>query len=200
MNIVKNEFWSTPVWEIETGFDDYFNSILTNDIAELAASGNHYNIWEHDKYSINRLKDKMFECLDATVKPYFPNFHPYDPCILDGWANQTRPGESLVLHSHPHAILIVTYYTKSPENSGDLIIVDPRGSVNWDWQEDLNPKLVHGVNFKRIKATEGKMVIFPAYVMHMVEVNKSNESRVCVASNIQNHLSGVTYTSRPGKK
>jgi hypothetical protein len=44
MNIVKNEFWATPVWEIDTGFDDYFNTILTNDIAEIANKGVQYNI------------------------------------------------------------------------------------------------------------------------------------------------------------
>ena len=198
MNIIKNEFWSTPVWEIETNFDNYFNSILVNDIAEFAGKDG-FNIWDHDRYSIRTLKDKIFECLDATVKPYFPDFNPYEPSLLDGWGNKTDPGESLVLHSHPHAILIVTYYAKSPENSGDLLIVDPRGSVNWDWEIDNSPKRVHGINFKRIKATEGKLVIFPAYLMHMVEVNRSKETRICIATNIHNQLSRITYTDRPGK-
>jgi len=196
MNIVKHEFWSTPVWEVETGFDSYFNTVLVNDIAELARTGLQYNIWKSNKHSIKQLKEKTFECLDATVRDCFPEFNPYDPVLIDGWANRTRPGESLALHSHPHATLITTYYAKSPEKSGDLLLVDPRGAINWDWHVDTFPKLLHGVNYKRIKPTEGKMVFFPAYIMHMVEANRSNEDRICVASNIQNGISTINFTTR----
>ena len=196
MNITKQDLFVTPVWEIQTEFDSYFNSILVNDIAELAKDGLQYNIWKSNKYSISRLKDKIFECLDATVKDCFPQFNPYDPCILDGWATKTDPGQSLAIHGHPHAVLVATYYAKCPENSGDLMLIDPRGPVNWDWQFDTIPRLVHGVCYKRITPVESKLVIFPAYVMHTVDVNRASTERISVASNISNNMSNIDFTLR----
>jgi hypothetical protein len=197
MNITKQDLFVTPVWEIQTDLDDYFNSILLNDIAELAKDGLQYNIWKSNNYSISKLKDTLFECLDATVKDCFPYFNPYDPCLLDGWANKTKPGEGLTLHGHPHAVLISVYYATCPENSGDLFLVDPRGTVNWDWHYDTIPKLVHGTGYRRITPKKGKMVIFPAYVMHMVEANRSTLDRISVASNIGNNIGSLDFTLRP---
>ena len=34
--ITKHEWWATPVWEIDTGFDEYFNLILHNELIDLA--------------------------------------------------------------------------------------------------------------------------------------------------------------------
>ena len=187
MNIVKNEFWATPVWEIDTGFDDYFNTILVNDIAEMANKGVQYNIWDKDCYSMNTLKETIFKCLDLAVKPYFPSFHPYNPQLIDGWGHRTKPGENLLLHAHPHVILVATYYAKVPKDSGDLLLVDPRGTINWDWVSDSkHPRTLNGVVYKRIEPTPGKLVIFPGYLAHMVDTNHSKEDRVSVAANIHN--------------
>ena len=39
--------------------------------------------------------------------------------------------------------------------------------------------------YKRIKPEEGKMVFFPGYLLHMVEENKSGETRISLSTNTQ---------------
>jgi uncharacterized protein (TIGR02466 family) len=189
MNIVKNEFWATPVWEIDTGLDDYFNSVLENDVAAIANTGDYYDVWDSKAWSVNRLKEVIQECLDLTVKDLFPPYHPYSPHFIDGWGQKTAPGEDLLLHGHPHAVCVATYYVRAPEKSGDLLLVDARGTVNWNMTDDPEaPRLLHGVTYKRIKPKAGKLVIFPGYVPHMVEVNRSTQDRLSIATNIVNRF------------
>lgn len=189
MDIIKNEFWATPVWEIETGLDNYFNLILANDIAEMANSGVQYNIWDSGRFSINKLREVIFKSLDLTVKDYFPKFYPYKPKLIDGWGHRTQPGENLMMHAHPHAILVATYYAKAPDNCGDLLLMDPRGTINWDWTNDPKPpRTLNGAVYKRIEPKEGNLVIFPGYLAHMVDTNASNEDRISVAANIHNGM------------
>jgi hypothetical protein len=60
-------------------------------------------------------------------------------------------------------------------------LVDPRGGVDWDNETDGQ---VVGIKTKRIKATTGKLVFLPGYVLHSVEENKSNLIRVSLSTNI----------------
>ena len=52
MNIVRNDWWTTPVWEIKTDFDTQFN----NDLLRESNSSEHINIWNNDTPAINMLK------------------------------------------------------------------------------------------------------------------------------------------------
>jgi uncharacterized protein (TIGR02466 family) len=92
-----------------------------------------------------------------------------------------------MLHVHDHGGVIVAcvYYVKAPENSGDLLLIDPRGSVNWDWESKDG---FDGAKYKRVKPKEGKLVIFPGYVLHAVDPNNSKEERVSIAINIHNAI------------
>jgi uncharacterized protein (TIGR02466 family) len=186
MDIVKKDLWSTPVWEIDTGFDDYFNQVLYLEISDIIKNNERYNIWEFKTPSITRLKDKIFECLDNTVAEYFNDEYPYEPVLLAGWGSRTKPGESLHLHGHDNCILVATYYIKCPANSGDLLLVDPRGHVNWGWERETKPPTINCIKYTRVQPVPGKLVIFPGYVMHMVETNMSDEPRFSVSCNIQN--------------
>ena len=63
------------------------------------------------------------------------------------------------------------------------MLIDPRGGVNWGW---LSEGGFSGIKYQRVKPEMGKMVMFPAYVLHSVEVNRSNETRISLATNIYN--------------
>lgn len=186
MNIIKNDYWSTPVWEIDTGLDEYFNLTLENELKAVKAPNN--DVWSYNSTRILELKNKIFESLDTVLSSYFTEQFPNKLCFLNGWVNAQQPGEDLALHSHGGAWLVSTYYVRVPKNSGDLLLVDPRGGVDWDLTHEGNTL---GVKYRRITPTPGKLVIFPGYVMHSVETNKSNENRISVATNIQNIVTAI---------
>jgi uncharacterized protein (TIGR02466 family) len=185
MNINKNEWWATPVWEIESGFDEYFNLALAAELADIKLEKGYdrYDIWDYKTPRLLELKEFMFDALDQTVPEYFGEYYPYNPCFINGWANIQHPGADLPLHDHGGTVLVSTYYVTCEENSGDLLVVDPRMGANWEWIADNG---FQGVKYRRITPKAGKFILFPGYVMHMVETNRSNSTRISIATNIHN--------------
>jgi len=62
-----------------------------------------------------------------------------------------------------------------------LLLVDARGGGFFSQVREGN---IQGVKSKRIRPEEGKLVIFPSYVIHMVETNLSKETRISISSNV----------------
>lgn len=183
MNVVKHEWWVTPVWEIETGFDSSFNNELLQEIDNCIPPSNPFmfNIWDYKSPRISELKTKILLYVKDNVSPYLPQYSRFTPEFSRGWVNRQQPKQSLALHDHGGSLLACTYYITSEETAGDLLLVDPRGCVNWESIRDGN---VDGIKYKRIKPKPGKLVFFPAYVMHMVEINNSRSTRISLSSNI----------------
>jgi len=179
MHITKHECWATPVWERQTGFDKKFNEKLLSEFPRYDNSSNNFNIWECEGDCINQVKNRFLD-FSKQLGEYFEEVN----LVMDrGWVSTQLPGEELSLHSHGGCILSGVYYINVPDNSGDLLLVDPRGGINWEKTRDGK---ILGVKYKRIHPFEGTMVLFTPYVMHMVEANKSNKPRISLATNILN--------------
>lgn len=183
VTVTKHEWWVTPVWEIQTGFDSNFNNELLVEISKCVPPSNPYafNIWDYKTPCITALKEKILSSAIQNASEYFPPFFKFVPTLTRGWVNRQSPGQSLSLHDHGGTLLACSYYIKSPKNCGDLLMVDPRGGVNWEWLREGN---VSGIKYKRVVPEEGKLILFPAYVMHMVEINRSEQTRISLATNI----------------
>lgn len=185
MTTIKHEWWVTPVWEIETGFDSTFNDEMLVEIANCKPPTNPYafNIWDYNTPRLSALRQKILSSVKDNAAEYFPNFFRFNPVLTRGWVNRQNPGQQLALHDHGGTLMACSYYIKSADNCGDLLLVDPRGGVNWEWIQEGN---ISGIKYKRITPKEGKLVIFPAYVLHMVEINKSQQTRISLATNVFN--------------
>tara|TARA_R100000655_G_scaffold98488_1_gene141890 strand:+ start:2776 stop:3357 length:582 start_codon:yes stop_codon:yes gene_type:complete len=100
------------------------------------------------------------------------------------WANINPPGSMNMPHIHPNALFSGVYYVKSQLNCGRLKIMDPRpgsqlymparksGNSGRDMWKDAN-----------IEPVTGRIIMFPAWLWHSVEENKSNDIRISVSFN-----------------
>jgi ectoine hydroxylase-related dioxygenase (phytanoyl-CoA dioxygenase family) len=175
MNVTKQELWATPVWEIYTGFDAQFNAKLIEEFPTNKPAGWQFDLWDCKTPNITKLKECIMKAVTSEVRPNLS--------MSRAWVNKQCPGKPLVIHDHSPAILAAVYYVNCPENSGDLLLVDPRGSTNWGRNPEGN---ISNVKHVRIEPVAGKLVLFPAYILHMVEENKSSENRISIATNIYN--------------
>ena len=92
--------------------------------------------------------------------------------LLDAWGHVTPPNGSTNYHDHRQPFLSYScvYYTKVPENAGDLIF------------------LAHACNMEFMrteKSVVGKLVVFPCIVPHMTGKNMSGEDRVSISANFK---------------
>ena len=131
------------------------------------------------------LTDELFAMQEEVYKDY--GMAP-KAALGNMWANINNPGAYNKQHIHPNSQWSGVYYVKVPKNSGRLFVEDPRPGPNI-----VMPRRVEGLpkalwRIVAYPAIEGQMIMFPAWLPHGVEINKSKEkgekgSRVSVSFN-----------------
>ena len=110
------------------------------------------------------------------------------PVLGNMWANINPPGGYNAPHVHPNSLFSGVYYIKSLKNSGRLSCIDPRPGVQLNMptrkKGELPKYLWREVN---LEPKEGRIIIFPYYLWHNVEPNKSNDIRISVSFNFIQH-------------
>lgn len=97
------------------------------------------------------------------------------------WINENYKNCWNHVHNHPHSTFSGVYYIKVPPMSGNLIF--PRTSIfNIAAFTDVTNS-DFALNYN-ISPEEGLMVIFPSELLHYVEPNENDQSRISIAFNI----------------
>jgi len=107
----------------------------------------------------------------------------YAVSIANCWSIVNGKYASNYLHNHPNCFLSGVYYVKTPDRSGGLYFRDPREIVHMFPAPvlEVTPWTLQKVTYQPI---EGRMLIFPSWLMHGVEPNLSDDSRVSISFNI----------------
>ncbi len=110
---------------------------------------------------------------------------------VQGWANVNRFGDYHNLHNHPYSWLSGTYYVQVPEtrrempgrsdlDPGAISFFDPRPQANMNAikrDAQVNPE-------HRVQPQAGEILLWPAFIHHLVHPNLSDETRVSISFNI----------------
>jgi len=178
-----HELWSTPVI-ISKPFTAEFHAQFKKDAHELAktANKNFIDIWSLPDLpeTFIKVRDKKLELAEKLIRKNAEM--PLPPMrIAKGYFRHIKSGQySITPHHHGSTLGSGIYYiTLHDRNPGNLMIMDPRGGVNFTNQ--FSP-------FKRIKLEEGLMVITPGYLVHFVEPTDYHrplyDERLLLVSNI----------------
>jgi uncharacterized protein (TIGR02466 family) len=102
------------------------------------------------------------------------------------WANVHTRGGYHTRHIHPATVqLSGVYYAKAPTGCGDLVFHDLSRFLGlWAAAPSTLEVTDHNRSQLAVKPEAGLAVLFPAYVMHEVEANRSDGERVGIAYNI----------------
>ena len=99
------------------------------------------------------------------------------------WAIINKKGNFNIEHTHPNNYLSAAYYVKAPDNCGNFKATNPN-ILNRHVRAKSEKANELNSNSVSIKISEGDLLIFPAYLPHSVEENKSDEDRVIISFNI----------------
>jgi len=111
---------------------------------------------------------------------------PINSFKLSCWININGPGNFNERHSHdPHAGTFYSgvFYVKAPPNCGRIRFYDPRPHIQ------TSPDMRYfndGDTYRWLQPESNMLLMFPAWLKHDVEINKSTEERISVAFNIHN--------------
>ena len=110
---------------------------------------------------------------------------------LQAWANVNRLGDYHDPHNHPHAYLSGTYYVRVPVSHaplrnrvdvrpGCITFYDPRGAVNMTAIKN-DPQIEADYT---VQPRPGVILMWPAFLMHYVHPNLSEELRISISFNL----------------
>ncbi len=188
--------WPTQLMEINLPGHDQANPVLAEYLEKIDV--------ERAQMTTNYLSDNLFDkphpilqwlkqSIERAVVDYSQHLG-IDYSIdfkVQGWGNVNRLGDYHNLHNHPRSWLSGTYYAAVPEQdtlpSGRddrtpncISFFDPRPQANMNairGDGQFDPEY-------RIKPTPGLLILWPAFLHHLVHPNLSRETRISVSFNI----------------
>ena len=107
------------------------------------------------------------------------------------WANINRTGDANKYHCHRGAFWSGVYYVDDggigadPSLGGELEFMDPRGPVPTMLAPHLGVAMDGGRwTTERVAPKPGRLVMFPAWLMHQVRPYRGNVERISIAFNL----------------
>ena len=167
---------------------DYIYDLYENDKTGVKKSNiNGWHSRSFDMKDSGNIPNKFYSHINNCIKDVFKNYGwVYDLSKIkctSMWAIINKKGNFNIEHTHSNNYLSAAYYVKAPENCGNFKASNPNII-----SRNLYPISKQGTEFNSntvsIKVNEGDLLIFPAYLPHSVEENKSNDDRVIVSFNI----------------
>ena len=175
--IIRSDIFSTPVWHIKD-----IPSPLVDELYDAA-----YRIKANTNEMVNRSNQGGFQTKQFEWEAFHPQGKEYIKSILDeifkiyywkisGWWYNINPeGASNIPHVHPAVQFVLIIYLT--DGDGLLHLFNP------------NVSRVHMENIHLTTASpevnKGEMLIFPADIVHYVNINRRKEDRISISMNIQ---------------
>jgi len=120
----------------------------------------------------------------------------YTPVISNAWININQKNTYNTPHDHPGCYYSFVYYAKVPSNSGNINFYHPSQTMPHNWSDkhfknernDMEDSICYRVWKEPVN---GLMIMFPSWLKHSVDMNKSNEDRISIA--INTHIESINY-------
>ena len=193
-NIFK--LFPQPVFKYQIDNFKKINEELTKYIYELNKKDNigvnksNINGWHSRSFDFNEkenVPNKFYSHINSYIEDVFSKLGwEHDKTKVkctSMWAIINKKGNFNIEHTHPNNYLSAAYYVKAPDNCGNFKATNPNILSRHIRAKTKQANELNS-NSASIKINEGDLLIFPAYLPHSVEENKSNEDRVIVSFNI----------------
>ena len=186
--MIKEQFFPTNIYGYDTQLD---NNFLANEIVAWSKKNSgvkktNVNGWhsETNMHEIPQFKSLVDELFKMQHQIFKEEWLDREPRLGNMWANINYQGGYNRPHIHPNSLFSGVYYVHAQPNSGKLVCNDPRPGIQTVMpvrKPGLPPK--HLWRECHIDPKPGRIIMFPAWLWHCVEPNKSNDIRISVSFN-----------------
>jgi len=133
--------------------------------------------------------------IELHVKKYIDatqSWHPVPIALRHSWINKTGKDQGQDWHQHQDSFISGTYYYQTSGTDGVFSIMNPVPYM----QQELFPFGNLSYKSHDIVPAVGKLLLFPGWLMHSVEKNKTENIRISISFNFhRNHWSGIAQDS-----
>lgn len=99
------------------------------------------------------------------------------------WANINAPGTGHRLHSHRNNFLSGVYYVQVQEQADTINFFDPRPQAGVI-RPPASQSTAENTEVASLRVTNGTLLLFPAWLPHAVDVNRSQRPRISLSFNL----------------
>ncbi|MGH6718304.1 MAG: 2OG-Fe(II) oxygenase family protein, partial [Alphaproteobacteria bacterium] len=103
--------------------------------------------------------------------------------ITGCWANVSAPGGRHDTHAHPNNYVSGVYYVRTQEGADTINFHDPRSQVGII-RPPVRELCAEIADLVVVKVNDGGLLLFPAWLQHSVDVNRSRNVRISVSFNL----------------
>ena len=136
----------------------------------------------------NKFTLELSKYIFDAIKSYGWKCVPEQIMVTEMWAIINKPNDFNVIHTHPNSYLSAAYYVKAPEKAGSFVVENPLSVARHSYPL-VEKKTEYNIKAAALNIREGDLLLFPAYLPHKVNENKSDEDRIVVSFNVNiNHF------------
>ena len=190
-----NLIFPTPIWTMQLDNYENVNELMFNYIKsqqksdEIGINKSNVKGWHSKDFDLN---DKDPQTFIAFILPSIEQVMTdmnWDKIkqtakINNMWAIINTGGSANLRHQHGNSTISGAYYVRAPINSGDIVFYDPRPAPVYSHPNVTNPNILNA-QVNGVSPKEGALVLFPSYLDHSVNENKSAEERIVISFNIR---------------
>ena len=131
----------------------------------------------------HRFTQALSKYIFDTFKCYGWKCVPERIVVSEMWAIINKPNDFNVIHTHPNSFLSAAYYVKAPKDAGKFVFENPNTVATHSYPAPER-KTEFNVKTAGLEIEEGDLLLFPAYLPHKVNENKSSEDRIVISFNV----------------
>lgn len=188
------ETWfPSPVWARQVPNHEQINAGILDVLAQLEKSsgdvsrsnvgGWHSATNLHTNSDLKEIRRIIGNACVGCANYWSFNFDMFDLHFQEMWLNKNGPSDFNKAHVHPNAMFSGAYYVKVPDNSGNIEFYDPvRERVMNIFPVTERTRL--NTQAMEYKGAEGLILIFPGWLQHSVQPNRSNDFRISISFNM----------------
>ena len=207
-NVQVMPLFPTPIALIEVPQAERLNRDLATAILQreqTVPSSMHSNLggyqssWDMDRWGGPATSELLGIARDVATRLTAPRMGPagtgLSPAMWKAniWANINRAGHGNEFHAHPGSFWSGVYYVddggigSDPALGGELEFMDPRGIAPAMYAPTLGFSLPGGLSLgasETMPPKAGRLVLFPAWLLHAVRPYRGPRMRISVAFNL----------------
>lgn len=128
---------------------------------------------------------ELVGCIDAAAAEvvHFLRIGHDAPCISACWVNVLAPTRAHPAHSHPNNFLSGVCYVKTQSGAEAVNFHDPRPQVGII-RPPVTELTADNADQVVVNVRDGTLLLFPAWLVHSVDANRSAEPRISVSFNM----------------
>lgn len=144
--------------------------------------------WQSNDLIFPNILSETAQTICNAAQTYFENLNgkkDYYTELQNMWINISPKGAYNIPHVHPHSFLSGVFYIKTPKDCGRIWFIHPSDCIEYDWKKEYWEVFdISNAPIQYLTVQPKRLYLFPSWLKHGVEQNKSEEDRISISFNI----------------